>query len=160
MSPHSASNAAWIKSRWSEGGGQQDCVEIEFRPNAVAVRDSKNRHRGELTFSRTAWTSHLALITDPAERATWPMSIYVPGRRGDKDGVRPLLDLAHADWRGADPNDGARVEYAFLSHAGAVFVAMRNSAEWRGELLFDAAEWSAFVLGAMDNEFNPALTPA
>ncbi|MCK2241894.1 MULTISPECIES: DUF397 domain-containing protein [unclassified Crossiella] len=137
-----------------------DCVEVAPSPGGTYVRDSKARDDGVLSFSNAAWAAFLAMITDPAERATWPVSIYTPGRHRDKAAVRPLLDFAHAEWRGAAPAGGTRVEYAFLPHVGAVYVAMRNSASPDNVLLFDSGEWAAFTLGVLNAEFNPALTPA
>ncbi|MCX4470991.1 hypothetical protein C5N14_15865 [Micromonospora sp. MW-13] len=45
----------WKKSTRSNAGG--DCVEVATPPQAVMVRDSKDRQGPVLSFSPTAWTS-------------------------------------------------------------------------------------------------------
>jgi Domain of unknown function (DUF397) len=49
--------AQWRKS--SRSGSAGDCVEIAFVPGATAIRDTKNRTGGTLTFPESAWR-HLA----------------------------------------------------------------------------------------------------
>jgi hypothetical protein len=44
----------WRRSSYS-GGGNNDCVEVAFRSDAVGVRDSKNVPGPLLTFSTTTW---------------------------------------------------------------------------------------------------------
>ncbi|MFI1193826.1 DUF397 domain-containing protein [Micromonospora sp. NPDC020750] len=45
----------WKKSTRSNAGG--DCVEVATPPQAVMVRDSKDRQGPALSFSPSAWTS-------------------------------------------------------------------------------------------------------
>lgn len=51
---------AWFKSSYSGGGGG-NCVEIALAPEAVHVRDSKDRNRPPLTVSPGAWTAFTVL---------------------------------------------------------------------------------------------------
>lgn len=53
---------AWRKSTYSEHGSAQ-CVEVAPAPDAVGVRDTKNRERGHLAVSRTAWTAFMQHVT-------------------------------------------------------------------------------------------------
>lgn len=55
------SRAAWRKSTYSNNGGQ--CVEIACRkPDAIAVRDSKNPEGPKLTFTPRAWNAFTAAV--------------------------------------------------------------------------------------------------
>ncbi len=45
----------WHTSSYSQSNGNSDCVEVGYSTNAVGVRDSKSRGRGELVFSGSAW---------------------------------------------------------------------------------------------------------
>ncbi|MFI5758860.1 DUF397 domain-containing protein [Streptomyces sp. NPDC051569] len=62
------------------------------------------------------------------------------------------MDISGAEWLSApgDPQD-EKVEIAYLE-GGAV--AMRSSADPDTVLRFTEAEWTAFVLGARDGEFD------
>ncbi|WP_217197531.1 DUF397 domain-containing protein [Streptomyces buecherae] len=56
-------NPSWIKSSYSEHGGQ--CVEVAADLAAhgtVPVRDSKDPHGPTLAFDTTAWTAFVAGI--------------------------------------------------------------------------------------------------
>ncbi len=54
------SGARWFKS--SRSGNQGDCVETALNlPGVVAVRDTKDRDGGTLTFSPEAWTGFVGL---------------------------------------------------------------------------------------------------
>jgi len=46
--------APWRTSGFSANQGQ--CVEVAPVPGSVGVRDTKDRDRGHLTVTRTAWT--------------------------------------------------------------------------------------------------------
>lgn len=50
----------WRKSSRSTGGG--NCVEVGFATSTVLIRDTKNRHRGAITVSPTAWQSFLTTL--------------------------------------------------------------------------------------------------
>ncbi|UGT45326.1 DUF397 domain-containing protein [Nocardia yamanashiensis] len=55
------SSAQWIKSSYSESGGQ--CVEVAFLANdAVGVRDSKDPHGPALVFSAGEWATFLSAV--------------------------------------------------------------------------------------------------
>ncbi|TQN28768.1 uncharacterized protein DUF397 [Haloactinospora alba] len=49
----------WHKSSYSDGGGG-NCVEVRESAAGVAVRDSRNRREGNLSFSASEWRSFLA----------------------------------------------------------------------------------------------------
>ncbi len=69
----------------------------------------------------------------------------------DKAALR-ALDLSAAEWvSAADATGEGQVEIASLP-GGAV--AMRKSDEPETVLRFTAGEWTAFVLGAQDGEFD------
>ncbi|SDX53987.1 protein of unknown function [Amycolatopsis xylanica] len=55
------SDAGWCKSSYS-GSGSDDCVEIRLAPDAIGVRDTKDRASGALTVSSAAWTALLRRI--------------------------------------------------------------------------------------------------
>ncbi|MFB7709426.1 DUF397 domain-containing protein [Streptomyces sp. NPDC056105] len=63
------------------------------------------------------------------------------------------LDISDAEWHSAPGTEDheERVEIAYLP-AGAV--AMRSSMEPETVLRYTEAEWTAFVLGARDGEFD------
>ncbi|WP_206302063.1 DUF397 domain-containing protein [Streptomyces sp. AcE210] len=63
------------------------------------------------------------------------------------------LDISGAEWHSAPGTEDheERVEIAYLP-AGAV--AMRSSMEPETVLRYTEAEWTAFVLGARDGEFD------
>jgi hypothetical protein len=45
--------ARWRKS--SHSGSEGECVEVAFVPGTAAIRDTKNRTGGTLTFPESAW---------------------------------------------------------------------------------------------------------
>ncbi|PWI44110.1 DUF397 domain-containing protein [Streptomyces sp. ICBB 8177] len=51
----------WRKSSYSSGG-DGDCVEVAACPEAVHVRDSKDKTGPNLTFSATAWSEFLTYV--------------------------------------------------------------------------------------------------
>jgi hypothetical protein len=53
--------AEWRKSSYSGGNGG-DCIEVASLPDAVAVRDTKNREGAKLTFTPDAWREFTAKI--------------------------------------------------------------------------------------------------
>jgi Domain of unknown function (DUF397) len=56
--------AVWHKSTRSGGNGG-DCVEVAVNlPDIVAVRDSKNRDRAALIFTRAEWAAFLSGVRD------------------------------------------------------------------------------------------------
>ena len=56
MTPRSK-NLSWLKSSYSSY--RENCVEVAFTGNAVAVRDSKDPEGPALAVSRTAFTRFL-----------------------------------------------------------------------------------------------------
>ena len=50
---------SWRKSSHSSGSSG-DCVEVATCPEAVHVRDSKNKHGPQLVLSPTAWTGFVS----------------------------------------------------------------------------------------------------
>jgi hypothetical protein len=56
QTPFATAEPGWFKSSYSgnEGG---NCVEVATGPDAVHVRDSKDRGSGTLTFSSAAWAA-------------------------------------------------------------------------------------------------------
>ncbi|MFF5294902.1 DUF397 domain-containing protein [Paractinoplanes globisporus] len=58
------SGAVWHKSTRSGGNGG-DCVEVAVNlPEVVAVRDTKDRDGGALTFSHVEWQAFLDGVRD------------------------------------------------------------------------------------------------
>ncbi|MFK8906868.1 DUF397 domain-containing protein [Streptomyces sp. YS-3] len=63
---------------------------------------------------------------------------------------KPDLDLSKADWRSSSQGTGD-VQIAFVEG----FIAMRNGGRpGSPSLIFNPAEWRAFVLNARDGEFD------
>jgi hypothetical protein len=59
------SRAEWHKSSHSGSNGGQ-CVEVAGNlPAIVAVRDSKDPHKGALVFSRAEWATFIATLREP-----------------------------------------------------------------------------------------------
>lgn len=52
---------AWRTSTYSQSGSQSQCVEIGTAPDRIGVRDSKDRERGHLDVSRTAFKALVSL---------------------------------------------------------------------------------------------------
>ena len=57
------SELAWFKSSYSSASGD-DCVEVASHPDAVHMRDSKDKEGPRLAFSPTAWGSFVAYATE------------------------------------------------------------------------------------------------
>jgi len=53
--------SAFRKSTYS-GGGSSNCVEVALASRVIGVRDTKNRTRGTLAVSPTAWTAFLHAV--------------------------------------------------------------------------------------------------
>ncbi|MEV7012414.1 DUF397 domain-containing protein [Streptosporangium sp. NPDC051022] len=60
MQQPNPSDGHWRKSSLSADG--PSCVEVAFVDDAVAVRDTKNRQGGTLTFHRDTWTAFVSDI--------------------------------------------------------------------------------------------------
>ncbi|MEV8637609.1 DUF397 domain-containing protein [Streptosporangium sp. NPDC051023] len=54
------SSTPWHKSSLSGDGAS--CVEVAFIDDTVAIRDTKNRQGGTLTFHRDTWTTFVSDI--------------------------------------------------------------------------------------------------
>jgi hypothetical protein len=52
----------WYKSSYSGGDGD-NCVEVAARPEAVHVRDSKNKRIRPLVLTPTAWAAFAAGVS-------------------------------------------------------------------------------------------------
>jgi hypothetical protein len=50
----------WVISSYSSGSGE--CVEVKRTPAVVAVRDSKDRSGGTLTFPTAGWRTFLVAV--------------------------------------------------------------------------------------------------
>ncbi|MEU3145920.1 MULTISPECIES: DUF397 domain-containing protein [unclassified Streptomyces] len=51
---------AWFKSSYSGSGGG-NCIEVAVRPEAVHIRDSKDKRIRPLVVTPTAWAAFAAL---------------------------------------------------------------------------------------------------
>ena len=77
----------------------------------------------------------------------------------DKAHIRHELDLSNAEWVRAEP-EGEHVEdaveMAFVEHTdGVTYTALRQSTDPDGlVLIYTPSEWTAFVEGAKDGEFD------
>jgi len=54
------SGARWRKSSFSSGSGDDNCVEVAFAGQAIALRDSKNTAGPVLALPVSAWQALLA----------------------------------------------------------------------------------------------------
>jgi hypothetical protein len=53
-------NVHWRTSSFSQGNGEDDCVEVAFLPaGKVAVRDTKDRSRPSHVHTAAAWAAFL-----------------------------------------------------------------------------------------------------
>lgn len=57
-------NAKWRKSSRSNGNGGNNCVEVAFLDDEVAVRDSKDKAGPALIFTRTEFEAFKAGVRD------------------------------------------------------------------------------------------------
>ncbi|MFI5570509.1 DUF397 domain-containing protein [Streptomyces sp. NPDC051740] len=54
---------SWFKSSYS-GSENDNCVEVAVRPEAVRIRDSKDKRIRPLVVTPTAWTAFAALAAE------------------------------------------------------------------------------------------------
>lgn len=59
----STTEPAWFKSSYSGSEGD-NCVEVADSPEAVRVRDSKDKDGGQLALSRATWSTFVAYAAD------------------------------------------------------------------------------------------------
>ncbi|WP_409472457.1 DUF397 domain-containing protein [Streptomyces sp. HC307] len=59
----STTEPAWFKSSYSGSEGD-NCVEVADCPEAVRVRDSKDKDGDQLALSRTTWSAFVAYAAD------------------------------------------------------------------------------------------------
>ncbi|MFJ7148437.1 DUF397 domain-containing protein [Streptomyces sp. NPDC100445] len=59
----STTEPAWFKSSYSGSEGD-NCVEVADCPEAVRVRDSKDKEGGQLALSRTTWSTFIAYAAE------------------------------------------------------------------------------------------------
>ncbi|MEU3018785.1 DUF397 domain-containing protein [Nocardiopsis sp. NPDC007018] len=64
MRPHTT-ELNFRKSSYS-GARTQDCVEVADIPGASAVRDTRNRDAGHLTFSSAQWAGLVVTVKAPS----------------------------------------------------------------------------------------------
>lgn len=57
-------DAVWKKSSRSNGSGGNNCVEVAFLDDVVAVRDSKNRGGPALVFTAAEWDAFVGGTKD------------------------------------------------------------------------------------------------
>lgn len=57
-------NAKWRKSRRSNGNGGNNCVEVAFVDDGVAVRDSKDKAGPALIFTGAEWDAFVGGVRD------------------------------------------------------------------------------------------------
>jgi hypothetical protein len=59
----STTEPAWFKSSYSGSEGD-NCVEVADCPEAVRVRDSKDKEGGQLALSHTTWSTFVAYAAE------------------------------------------------------------------------------------------------
>jgi len=64
MLAHHLKGAVWKKGSRSNGSGGNNCVEVAFLDDAVAVRDSKDRQGPALMFTQAEWTAFVGSAKD------------------------------------------------------------------------------------------------
>jgi hypothetical protein len=64
MLAHHLNGAVWKKGSRSNGSGGNNCVEVAFLDDAVAVRDSKDRQGPALMFTQAEWTAFVDSTKD------------------------------------------------------------------------------------------------
>ncbi len=64
MPAHHLNDAVWRKGSRSNGNGGNNCVEVAFLDNGVAVRDSKNRSGPALMFTPAEWRAFVDSAKD------------------------------------------------------------------------------------------------
>jgi hypothetical protein len=67
------------------------------------------------------------------------------------------VDVAEQDWQRSGSGDDA-VEVAFAEVRGQLWVLLRRAVDGSGRVLvYNRAEWEAFIAGAKDGEFDDAI---
>jgi len=64
MLAHHLNGAVWKKGSRSNGSGGNNCVEVAFLDDAVAVRDSKDQQGPALMFTQAEWTAFVDSAKD------------------------------------------------------------------------------------------------
>lgn len=64
MNTSDLTNAKWRKSSRSNGNGGNNCVEVAFLDDVVAVRDSKDKAGPALIFTRAEFEAFKAGVRD------------------------------------------------------------------------------------------------
>ncbi|WAL64342.1 DUF397 domain-containing protein [Amycolatopsis cynarae] len=87
------------------------------------------------------------------------MTTGAKGATDDKADVRDELDWDAVEWQRAEPPGETiedALEFALVPHTdGVTYTVLRQSSEPDGTVLvFTPSEWSAFVAGARDGEFD------
>ncbi|RJL32395.1 DUF397 domain-containing protein [Bailinhaonella thermotolerans] len=133
-------DSGWITSSFS-GSGQQ-CVELRRVPGGVAIRDSKNRSGSVLLVQSDDWAAFL----DEAKSGGFDLPGPVRGDAVDKPSAQDL-DLRDVRWLESSMRAGVGV--AFLDR----YVVMTLAPD-AGVLVFDHGEWTAWLRGASEGEFD------
>jgi hypothetical protein len=61
---HQIEGAVWKKGSRSNGSGGNNCVEVAFLDQGIAVRDSKDRTGPALMFTSAEWTAFVDSAKD------------------------------------------------------------------------------------------------
>ncbi|GAA2678257.1 DUF397 domain-containing protein [Actinoplanes palleronii] len=61
---HQLNGAVWKKGSRSNGNGGNNCVEVAFLDDGIAVRDSKNQTGPALMFTSAEWTAFVDSAKD------------------------------------------------------------------------------------------------
>ena len=64
MLAHHLNGAVWKKGSRSNGSGGNNCVEVAFLDDAVAVRDGKDQQGPALMFTQAEWTAFVDSAKD------------------------------------------------------------------------------------------------
>ncbi|MFC4586580.1 DUF397 domain-containing protein [Sphaerisporangium corydalis] len=136
----------WITS--SRTGSGQQCVQMKPTPAGIALRDSKNPSGTRLLAAPDVWRLFLAHAQrgfyDPPSSLSVPIGDVAKPAPGD-------LDLGRATWLDDVPRDEGRVRLSVAFVDGHVAVRSLPSME---TLVFNPAEWLAWLFGAKAGEFD------
>jgi hypothetical protein len=158
--------AAWRKSSYSTGTG--NCVEVSPAADDVLIRHSKHPSAGTISFPHPAWAAFV--------REAWRKSSYSSATgncvevspaaddvliRHSKHPAAGTISFPHPAWAAfvrEAPEDGTGSNgVATITRTGTDTLV--KSLTTGIELRFDEGEWSAFVAGAADGEFDFAAEP-
>ncbi|MGO1048772.1 DUF397 domain-containing protein [Crossiella sp. CA198] len=145
----------WIKSSFSGVQDNGECVEVADLGAILVVRDSKDPDGHWLTFDPPAFEAATRLVQ--AGRFDCPVRrVPVPSTDNTKSGVRKRIALYMEPWTRMhdDPSAMGVMEVAFPVVHGDTYVGLRNNSAPDGVLLFTTAEWSCWLSGVRNREFD------